>query len=143
MRHNIRMWFFKYNKPIILTFQDKVAQVACKSACSHIAKAILDILISEDVKQISMGALQQVNLDTIQCERKFLYFFNIMFHHNIYIFSNIKIQIITIFRICCFWTSCRFTRRNFVAVLFAIATVTRFIYELGLAYLFSWLWSWF
>ncbi|XP_018314391.1 exocyst complex component 6 isoform X2 [Mycetomoellerius zeteki] len=48
---------------------DKVAQVACKSACSHIAKAILDILISEDVKQISMGALQQVNLDTIQCEQ--------------------------------------------------------------------------
>ncbi|XP_018055807.1 PREDICTED: exocyst complex component 6 isoform X2 [Atta colombica] len=48
---------------------DEVAQVACKSACSHIAKAILDILISEDVKQISMGALQQVNLDTIQCEQ--------------------------------------------------------------------------
>ncbi|XP_018373286.1 PREDICTED: exocyst complex component 6 isoform X2 [Trachymyrmex cornetzi] len=47
----------------------EVAQVACKSACSHIAKAILDILISEDVKQISMGALQQVNLDTIQCEQ--------------------------------------------------------------------------
>ncbi|XP_020296061.1 exocyst complex component 6B isoform X1 [Pseudomyrmex gracilis] len=48
---------------------DEVAQVACKSACSHIAKAILGILISEDVKQISMGALQQVNLDTIQCEQ--------------------------------------------------------------------------
>ncbi|XP_018403638.1 PREDICTED: exocyst complex component 6 [Cyphomyrmex costatus] len=48
---------------------DKVAQVACKSACSHIAKSILGILISEDVKQISMGALQQVNLDTIQCEQ--------------------------------------------------------------------------
>lgn len=49
--------------------------MACKSACSHIAKAILDILISEDVKQISMGALQQVNLDTIQCERKFYHIF--------------------------------------------------------------------
>ncbi|KMQ87316.1 exocyst complex component 6 [Lasius niger] len=48
---------------------DEVAQVACKSACSHIAKSILGILISEDVKQISMGALQQVNLDTIQCEQ--------------------------------------------------------------------------
>ncbi|XP_015110617.1 exocyst complex component 6B [Diachasma alloeum] len=47
----------------------EVAQVACKSACSHIAQAILDILISEDLKQISMGALQQVNLDTIQCEQ--------------------------------------------------------------------------
>ncbi|XP_029171196.1 exocyst complex component 6B isoform X2 [Nylanderia fulva] len=48
---------------------DKVAQVACKSACSHIAEAILGILMSADVKQISMGALQQVNLDTIQCEQ--------------------------------------------------------------------------
>ncbi|XP_011874509.1 PREDICTED: exocyst complex component 6 isoform X2 [Vollenhovia emeryi] len=48
---------------------EEVAQVACKSACCHIAKAILGILISEDVKQISMGALQQVNLDTIQCEQ--------------------------------------------------------------------------
>lgn len=57
--------------------------MACKSACSHIAKAILDILISEDVKQISMGALQQVNLDTIQCERKFHYvFFSIYFKKN-------------------------------------------------------------
>ncbi|XP_034941407.1 exocyst complex component 6B isoform X1 [Chelonus insularis] len=47
----------------------EVAQVACKSACSHIAEAILNILISDDLKQISMGALQQVNLDTIQCEQ--------------------------------------------------------------------------
>lgn len=50
--------------------QAEVAQVACKSACSHIAKSILEILVSEDLKQISMGALQQVNLDTIQCERE-------------------------------------------------------------------------
>ncbi|XP_046615020.1 exocyst complex component 6B isoform X1 [Neodiprion virginianus] len=48
---------------------EEVAQVACKSACSHIAKSIQGILISDDVKQISMGALQQVNLDTIQCEQ--------------------------------------------------------------------------
>ncbi|XP_033353989.1 exocyst complex component 6 isoform X2 [Bombus vosnesenskii] len=48
---------------------DEVAQVACQSACSHIAKSILGIIISDDVKQISMGALQQVNLDTIQCEQ--------------------------------------------------------------------------
>ncbi|KYM77042.1 Exocyst complex component 6 [Atta colombica] len=57
------------NLPHNICDYDEVAQVACKSACSHIAKAILDILISEDVKQISMGALQQVNLDTIQCEQ--------------------------------------------------------------------------
>ncbi|KAG8310456.1 Exocyst complex component 6 [Homalodisca vitripennis] len=48
----------------------KVAQEACKSACEHIAKSMLDFLLNEDVKQISTGALQQINLDTIQCERK-------------------------------------------------------------------------
>ncbi|XP_043480263.1 exocyst complex component 6B isoform X2 [Leptopilina heterotoma] len=47
----------------------EVAQVACKAACAHIAKSILDILVSEDIKQISLGALHQVNLDTIQCEQ--------------------------------------------------------------------------
>lgn len=50
--------------------QAKVAQEACKSACEHIAKSILNFMLSDDVKQISMGALQQINLDTIQCERK-------------------------------------------------------------------------
>ncbi|PNF21996.1 Exocyst complex component 6B [Cryptotermes secundus] len=47
----------------------EVAQEACKSACEHIAKSVLGFMLSEDVKQISMGALQQVNLDTIQCEQ--------------------------------------------------------------------------
>lgn len=47
----------------------KVAQEACKSACEHIAKSLLEFMLSEDVKQISVGALQQINLDTIQCEQ--------------------------------------------------------------------------
>ncbi|XP_046981248.1 exocyst complex component 6B isoform X1 [Schistocerca americana] len=47
----------------------EVAQVACKSACEHIAKSIMAFMLSDDVKQISMGALQQINLDTIQCEQ--------------------------------------------------------------------------
>lgn len=47
----------------------KVAQEACKSACEHIAKSLLEFMLSEDVKQISTGALQQINLDTIQCEQ--------------------------------------------------------------------------
>ncbi|KAJ9592812.1 hypothetical protein L9F63_015503 [Diploptera punctata] len=47
----------------------EVAQEACKSACDHIAKSLLDFMLSDDVKQISMGALQQLNLDTIQCEQ--------------------------------------------------------------------------
>uniref|UniRef100_A0A0A9XMQ2 Exocyst complex component n=1 Tax=Lygus hesperus TaxID=30085 RepID=A0A0A9XMQ2_LYGHE len=47
----------------------EVALVACKSACEHIAKSLLAMILKEDVKQISMGALQQLNLDTIQCEQ--------------------------------------------------------------------------
>ncbi|XP_055677115.1 exocyst complex component 6 [Lutzomyia longipalpis] len=45
-----------------------VAQGACKKACEHIANAIRNLLLSEDVKQISTGALQQISLDLMQCE---------------------------------------------------------------------------
>lgn len=48
---------------------DKVAQTACMTACQHLATSLLNILTSEDVKYISMGALQQFNLDVIQCEQ--------------------------------------------------------------------------
>ncbi|CAH1390512.1 unnamed protein product [Nezara viridula] len=47
----------------------EVAQVACKSACEHIAKSLMGMVLNDEVKQISMGALQQLNLDTIQCEQ--------------------------------------------------------------------------
>lgn len=48
---------------------DKVAQTACMTACQHLATSLLNILTSEDVKFISIGALQQFNLDVIQCEQ--------------------------------------------------------------------------
>ena len=51
--------------------KEHVAQNACLTACRHIAEILMDLLLSDDVKSISMGALQQVNLDVIQCERKF------------------------------------------------------------------------
>lgn len=51
--------------------QEHVAQNACLTSCRHIAQILMDLLLNEDVKQISMGALQQVNLDVIQCERKY------------------------------------------------------------------------
>lgn len=50
--------------------QPEVAQVACKSTCEHIANSILALLLNDDIKQISMGALNQINLDLLQCERK-------------------------------------------------------------------------
>nr|SVE85342.1 EOG090X01NK [Daphnia pulicaria] len=49
--------------------KEHVAQNACLTACRHIAEILMDLLLSDDVKSISMGALQQVNLDVIQCEQ--------------------------------------------------------------------------
>lgn len=56
---------FKNQKP-------EVAQVACKSACEHIANSMFTLLMNEDIKQLSMGALNQINLDLLQCERNYL-----------------------------------------------------------------------
>jgi exocyst complex component 6 len=45
-----------------------VAQATCRKACEHIATSIYRLILSEDVKQISVGALQQISLDLMQCE---------------------------------------------------------------------------
>ncbi|XP_077991948.1 exocyst complex component 6B-like [Glandiceps talaboti] len=47
----------------------KVAQTACMCACKHLAGILMEFLLDPDVKSISMGALQQFNLDVIQCEQ--------------------------------------------------------------------------
>uniref|UniRef100_A0ABM5G1B1 Exocyst complex component n=1 Tax=Pogona vitticeps TaxID=103695 RepID=A0ABM5G1B1_9SAUR len=46
----------------------KVAQTACMSACQHLSNSLMQMLLDNDLKQISMGAIQQFNLDVIQCE---------------------------------------------------------------------------
>lgn len=56
----------------LLILQVRVAQTACMSACQHVAKSLMAMLLSEDVKQMSLAALEQVNLDVIQCERNYL-----------------------------------------------------------------------
>lgn len=45
-----------------------VAQGACMSACKYIAQSLRDMLLSDDVKLLSIGGLEQFNLDLIQCE---------------------------------------------------------------------------
>lgn len=40
------------------------------SACKHVATSLMNFLMDNNVRQVSMGALQQFNLDLIQCERK-------------------------------------------------------------------------
>lgn len=47
----------------------QAAQIACKSACEHIANFLFDLLMNPEIKQISMGALNQLNLDLLQCEQ--------------------------------------------------------------------------
>ncbi|ELW66709.1 Exocyst complex component 6 [Tupaia chinensis] len=46
----------------------KVAQTACMSACQHLSLSLMQMLLDSELKQISMGAVQQFNLDVIQCE---------------------------------------------------------------------------
>ncbi|XP_018585814.2 exocyst complex component 6B isoform X2 [Scleropages formosus] len=51
------------------TMPGKVAQTACMSACKHLSTSLLQLLLEADVRQVSMGALQQFNLDVKECER--------------------------------------------------------------------------
>ncbi|XP_023239955.1 exocyst complex component 6B-like isoform X3 [Centruroides sculpturatus] len=60
--------FLKSTFEAFTNLPDKVAQTACMSACKHVSNALMEFLIHNDVKYISMGALQQFNLDVIQCE---------------------------------------------------------------------------
>ncbi|XP_065582357.1 exocyst complex component 6-like isoform X1 [Artemia franciscana] len=46
-----------------------VAQEACYSACKHVSDNFLERLLSDDVKAVSQSALQQINLDLMQCEQ--------------------------------------------------------------------------
>ncbi|KAJ8956515.1 hypothetical protein NQ318_019234 [Aromia moschata] len=46
----------------------EAAEVACRSACQHIAESLFSMLMNDEIKQISMGALNQLNLDLLQCE---------------------------------------------------------------------------
>lgn len=41
------------------------------SACKHLSTSLLQLLLEADVRQVSMGALQQFNVDVKECESKF------------------------------------------------------------------------
>lgn len=59
---------------LISTFQSfahklpNIALSSCKKSCEHLAFKILDLLLCDEVKQLSIGALHQINLDLMQCE---------------------------------------------------------------------------
>ncbi|XP_072858299.2 exocyst complex component 6B isoform X1 [Pogona vitticeps] len=46
----------------------KVAQTACMSACKHLSASLMQLLLEAEVRQLSLGALQQFNLDVAECE---------------------------------------------------------------------------
>ncbi|KAM9718004.1 exocyst complex component 6B isoform 4-T4 [Menidia menidia] len=50
------------------TLPGKVAQTACMSACKHISTSLMQLLLDPEVRQISMGALHQLNTDIKECE---------------------------------------------------------------------------
>ncbi|XP_062991926.1 exocyst complex component 6B [Elgaria multicarinata webbii] len=47
----------------------KVAQTACMSACKHLSTSLMQLLLEAEVRQLSLGALQQFNLDVVVCEQ--------------------------------------------------------------------------
>ncbi|XP_015272271.1 PREDICTED: exocyst complex component 6B-like, partial [Gekko japonicus] len=46
----------------------KVAQTACMSACKHLSTSLMQLLLEAEVRQLSLGALRQFNLDVEECE---------------------------------------------------------------------------
>ncbi|KAL8206454.1 UNVERIFIED_CONTAM: hypothetical protein K2H54_003678 [Gekko kuhli] len=46
----------------------KVAQTACMSACKHLSTSLMQLLLEVEVRQLSLGALRQFNLDVEECE---------------------------------------------------------------------------
>lgn len=47
----------------------KVAQTACMSACKHLSTSLMQLLLEAEVRQLTLGALQQFNLDVQECEQ--------------------------------------------------------------------------
>ncbi|CAF2010976.1 unnamed protein product [Rotaria magnacalcarata] len=46
----------------------QLSQTTCLLACKHISTALMDKILSAEVKAISLGALEQMSLDLMQCE---------------------------------------------------------------------------
>nr|XP_061810642.1 exocyst complex component 6B-like isoform X4 [Nerophis lumbriciformis] len=62
------MAFLKSTFSVFTNLPGKVAQTACMSACKHVSTSLLQLLLDPEVKQISMGALHQLNADVDECE---------------------------------------------------------------------------
>ena len=101
------------------------------SGCHHLAKSLLAMLLGESFKQMSYAALEQLNLDVIQCERKFI------------VYCILLPKLMEFFyRICCQWTCRRIWRRSSSHVFFWSSPITWPLYVRGLVNFLPWLWIW-
>lgn len=59
-------------RSVFLSFTNlptKLAQMSCMSACQHLARSLLDMVLDVDnVKAMSLGVIHQIDLDVVQCE---------------------------------------------------------------------------
>ncbi|XP_041635316.1 exocyst complex component 6B isoform X5 [Cheilinus undulatus] len=60
--------FLRSTFSVFTNLPGKVAQTACMSACKHISTSLMQLLLEPEVRQISMGALQQLYTDVKECE---------------------------------------------------------------------------
>uniref|UniRef100_A0A8C9X0P8 Exocyst complex component n=1 Tax=Sander lucioperca TaxID=283035 RepID=A0A8C9X0P8_SANLU len=60
--------FLKSTFSVFTNLPGKVAQTACMSACKHISTSLMQLLLDPEVRQISVGALHQLNTDVKECE---------------------------------------------------------------------------
>ncbi|XP_036967664.1 exocyst complex component 6B isoform X3 [Acanthopagrus latus] len=60
--------FLKSTFSVFTNLPGKVAQTACMSACKHISTSLMQLLLDQEVRQISMGALHQIHTDVKECE---------------------------------------------------------------------------
>uniref|UniRef100_A0AAV2KIB1 Exocyst complex subunit EXOC6/Sec15 C-terminal domain-containing protein n=1 Tax=Knipowitschia caucasica TaxID=637954 RepID=A0AAV2KIB1_KNICA len=60
--------FLRSTFSVFTNLPGKVAQTACMSACKHMSTSLLQLLLDPDLRQISLGALHQINTDVQECE---------------------------------------------------------------------------
>lgn len=60
--------FLRSTFSVFTNLPGKVAQTACMSACKHISTSLMQLLLDPELRQISIGALHQLNIDVKECE---------------------------------------------------------------------------
>ncbi|XP_013866048.1 exocyst complex component 6B isoform X1 [Austrofundulus limnaeus] len=60
--------FLRSTFSVFTNLPGKVAQTACMSACKHISTSLMQLLLDPEVRQISIGALHQLQVDVNECE---------------------------------------------------------------------------